>query len=228
MNDLNIREQVRLGNIQIVEKGLVIQSFGNVSARARSGVLVIKPSGLDPRASRPEDMVEVDIHSGKVGASQLPPSSIELYRAFDQIGAVVHTHSRHATAWAQACRPVPCLGTTHADFFQGDIPVTRSLTAEEVGSDYERETGRVIVECLGEMNVDPLSVPGILVAHHGPFIWGRDIEEAVRNAEAVEYVAELASLTLSISPQCKGTPARLLQKHFSRKHGPGAYYGQRS
>jgi L-ribulose-5-phosphate 4-epimerase len=225
-----LKKQVCQANLDLVREGLVIQTWGNVSGidRAR-GLVVIKPSGVPYSEMRPDHMVVVELATGAVAEGQLKPSSdtathLVLYRAFGGIGGIVHTHSLHATAWAQGCQPVPALGTTHADYFHGAIPCTRLMTAPEIESEYEANTGHVIVETFA--NRDPLACPAVLVASHGPFAWGKSAADAVHNAVVLEHLVRMAGETLSLFP---GTPPMqqvLLDKHFLRKHGPGAYYGQ--
>lgn len=217
-------------NLQLVREGLAIQTFGNVSGVDRaSGNLVIKPSGVSYEVLKAEHMVVVSLNTGKVVEGDLRPSSdtpthCVLYRAFEDIGGVVHTHSFFATAWAQARREIPALGTTHADYFHGPVPCTRLLTAKEIREDYETNTGRVIVERFKKL--DPLQMPAVLVANHAPFVWGQTLDDAVHNAVALEYCARLASETLRLRPNSEPLPPALLDKHFLRKHGPSAYYGQ--
>jgi L-ribulose-5-phosphate 4-epimerase len=208
----------------------VIQTWGNVSGISSDRQhVVIKPSGVPYEKMKPEHMVVVDLGSGKLVEGNLKPSSdtathLALYRAFPRIGGVVHTHSLFATAWAQTCREVPALGTTHADYFYGPIPCTRKLTSKEIDADYEAETGNVIIETFAGR--DPLSCPAVLVASHGPFAWAKSVMEAVHNAVVFEHVVRLASETLQIFPSVQPMQQVLLDKHFFRKHGPGAYYGQ--
>ena len=227
-----LREEVCQANCDLVAAGLVTLSFGNASGVDRvAGVLVIKPSGVDYATLRPADMVVVRLADGEVVEGELRPSSdtpthLELYRAFDAIAGVVHTHSPFASAWAQAQRPIPCLGTTHADHFAGPVPVTRPLSEVEIDGDYERETGVVIVETLRSHGIDPLHVPAALVASHGPFTWGRHAAEAVVNAIALEAVAALAHRTLAIDADVERIGDPLQRRHFLRKHGADAYYGQ--
>ncbi len=224
-----LKEQVLQANLQLPKLHLVAFTWGNVSAIDReSGVMVIKPSGVTYEAMRAEDMVCVDLATGKVVEGSLKPSSdtpthLVLYRAFPKIGGVVHTHSRWATIFAQAGRSIPALGTTHADYFYGDVPVTRPLSKNEIEGEYELETGNVIVETM--QGVDPVAMPAILVQEHGPFAWGKDAEEAVYHAAVLEEAAMMAWHTLSLSPNAKLNPA-LLDKHYLRKHGKNAYYGQ--
>ena len=227
-----LRERVCAANLEIVNAGLVILTFGNVSGIDRKvGVLAIKPSGVPYAELAPGDIVIVELESGAVVDSSCRPSSdtpthLVLYRRFQSIGGVVHTHSRHATAWAQACTPIPCLGTTHADHFRGPVPVTRRLSTDELGDDYERATGEVIVETFAENGIDPLDVPAALVSSHGPFAWGASVADAVENAIALEEIAALAALTLRSAPQADDVDLALRERHFLRKHGPSAYYGQ--
>lgn len=226
----NLKETVCRANLELVREGLVKQTFGNASGIDRaSGLVVIKPSGVDYANLRPEDMVTVELASGRVVDGRWRPSSdtpthLELYRSFPGIGGVVHTHSVAATAMAQARRPIPALGTTHADFFDGPVPCTRALRDGEIATEYEANTGRVIVEAFAGR--DPLNCPAVLVWCHGPFAWGRDPLDAVHYAVALEFVAELAARSLALAPDLTGMPEGLLRKHFSRKHGPSAYYGQ--
>jgi L-ribulose-5-phosphate 4-epimerase len=229
-----LRERAFAANIEIVRAGLVALTFGNASAADRAaGVMAIKPSGVPYDELRPESMVVVSLDNGSVVDGEYRPSSdtpthLVLYREFERIGGIVHTHSPFATAWAQACRGIPCLGTTHADHFCGEVPVTRPLNPKEIESDYERCTGEVIVETFAHLRLDPLRVPAALVASHGPFTWGADAAEAVENAIALETVARSALMTESLQPGVEPTGEDLVQRHFSRKHGPGAYYGQSS
>src|SRR5215831_6557887 len=225
-----LKREVCEANLALVKEGLVIQTWGNASGidRAR-GLVVIKPSGVSYKRVKPADMVVVSLKTGRVIEGRLKPSSdtpthLVLYRAFPEIGGVVHTHSLHATAWAQARRKIPAYGTTQADYWFGEVPCTRVLTPREIKGDYETNTGHVIVESFRKLN--PLEHPAVLVAGHGPFTWGGDVDDAVHNAVVLEFVARLASETLRINPRTKPMESALLQKHFLRKHGPGAYYGQ--
>jgi L-ribulose-5-phosphate 4-epimerase len=228
----DLREQVCTANGQLVAAGLVALSFGNASGVDReAGVMVIKPSGVAYDQLTPDDMVVVSLADGRVVEGSLRPSSdtpthLVLYREFASIGGVVHTHSSFASAWAQAQRSIPCLGTTHADHFRGQIPVTRQLSAAEIAGEYEAATGLVIVETFRDGGLDPLNMPAALVASHGPFTWGRDAFEAVTNAVALEAVAAMAYRTLALEPETKDVTESLLTRHFDRKHGPHAYYGQ--
>jgi L-ribulose-5-phosphate 4-epimerase len=227
-----LRERVVDANVRLVRAGLVELTFGNASAVDRAaGVMAIKPSGVPFEALRAEDIPVLDIASGALVAGGLRPSSdtpthLALYRAFAGIGGVVHTHSPYATAWAQARRAIPCLGTTHADHFAGPVPVTRPLLADEIAAGYEDATGAVIVETLA--TTDPLAMPGVLVCSHGPFTWGAGPEEAVENAIALEVVAASAYRALRIAADADPIADELLAKHFGRKHGSASYYGQPS
>lgn len=226
-----LREQVCRANLQLVAEGLVIQTWGNVSGIDRAtGRVVIKPSGVPYDAMQPCHMVVVSLETGRVVEGDLKPSSdtpthLELYRAFPSVGGVVHTHSLHATAWAQARREIPPVGTTHADYFCGPVPCTRQLRPDEIRGDYEVNTGKVIVERFARL--DPLHAPGVLVAEHGPFAWGKSPDDAVHNAVVLEFLARLAGETIRITGKPEPMQPELLDKHFGRKHGPGAYYGQK-
>ncbi len=224
-----LKEQVFEANLALVKYGLVIFTWGNVSGISRSdGLIVIKPSGISYDKMKSSDMVVVDF-DGNVVDSKLKPSSdtpthLVLYKAFPNIGGVVHTHSEWATSWAQAGRSVPALGTTHADYFYGDVPCTRSLYRNEITGDYEMETGNVIVETF--KNINPYDVPAVLVNDHGPFTWGKTPEDAVHNAVVLEEVAKMAFRTRVLNPNA-AIPIELLDKHYLRKHGENAYYGQK-
>lgn len=225
-----LKKQVCDANLKLVAEGLVIQTWGNVSGVDRaSGHMVIKPSGVPYAEMKPEHMVVVALDSGKVVEGGLNPSSdtpthLVLYRAFKGVGGIVHTHSLYGTVWAQARREIPALGTTHADYFHGPIPCTRLMKPAEIKDDYEAETGNVIVELFKKR--DPLSCPGVLVASHAPFAWGKTVKEAVHNAIVLEQVARMASETFRVNSSVKPMQQVLLDKHYLRKHGPGAYYGQ--
>jgi L-ribulose-5-phosphate 4-epimerase len=225
-----LKREAYEANLALPAHGLVHLNFGNASAVDRKrGIAAIKPSGVDYAALRAADMVLVDLDGHRV-EGRLRPSSdtathLELYRSFAKAGGVVHTHSVHATAFAQAGLPIPVLGTTHSDFFRGPVPVTRELTRRELGAGYEADTGRVIAEAF--RGRDPEEIPGVLVRRHGPFAWGPTAAEAVENAVALELCARLAALTLKLSPRGVRFPKALLDRHFCRKHGSDAYYGQK-
>ncbi len=223
-----LKQRVCKANLDLVSYGLVTLTWGNVSARDReSGLIVIKPSGVDYSVMKPDDMVMIDPHGntieGRFRPSTDAPTHLMLYRTYPSLGGIVHTHSTFATAWAQAGLDIPPFGTTHADHYQGEVPCTRQLTDDEVEIDYELNTAKVIVERLGDS--DPLDVPSALVSSHGPFCWGNDAEEAVHNAVALEEIARMALYTILLK---EGTPIsqKLLDRHFKRKHGKDAYYGQ--
>ncbi|MGA8042450.1 MAG: L-ribulose-5-phosphate 4-epimerase AraD [Terracidiphilus sp.] len=229
-----LREEVLHANREIARRGLAPHTFGNASGIDRTGskpLVVIKPSGVDYDQLTPEDLVVTDLQ-GRVVEGKLRPSSdldthTLLYREFPQIGGIVHTHSEFATSWAQACRPIPCLGTTHADYFHGPVPVTDPLTAEEVAEAYVRNTGAVIVRRFRNGGLDPAAVPGVLVAGHAPFAWGKTAAAAVEHADVLEYVARLAFRTVLLHPEAAGIPAYVGAHHYQRKHGPKATYGQK-
>ena len=224
-----LREQVLEANLELVRCGLVLYTFGNVSGISRKdGLVAIKPSGVPYDDLTPEHMVISDLQ-GKIVDGDFRPSSdlpthVELYRNFPNIGGVAHTHSEFATSWAQAQRPIPCLGTTHADYFYGPVPVTAELSAEEIANEYERNTGDGDLPSVRQAGSD--AIPAVLVAGHAPFCWGKDAHEATHNAVVVEYVAKMAYRSLGINPGAKPLPAELHDKHFLRKHGKTAYYGQ--
>ncbi|HHO8398722.1 TPA: L-ribulose-5-phosphate 4-epimerase [Klebsiella pneumoniae] len=225
-----LKQQVFEANMDLPRYGLVTFTWGNVIAIDRQrGLVVIKPSGIAYESMTVDDMSVVDLQ-GHVVEGRWRPSSdtathLALYRRYPDLGGVVHTHSTHATAWAQAGLAIPALGTTHADYFFGDIPCTRALSAQEVDEAYELNTGQVIIEALGEAN--PLHTPGIVVYQHGPFAWGKDAHEAVHNAVVMEEVARMAWIARGINPQLQPIDSWLMNKHFQRKHGPNAYYGQK-
>jgi L-ribulose-5-phosphate 4-epimerase len=225
-----LKREVCRANLDLVKAGLVVETWGNASGIDRPrGLVVIKPSGVPYAGMTPRHMVVVSLESGKVVEGRFKPSSdtpthLVLYRAFAGIGAVVHTHSLYATAWAQAKKDLPSYGTTQADYAYGDVPCTRLLTAAEIRSDYEANTGHVIVERFRQL--DPLQHPAVLVASHAPFTWGKNVTNAVHNAIVLEFLARLASESLRLNPNLKPMQPALLDKHFLRKHGPHAYYGQ--
>jgi L-ribulose-5-phosphate 4-epimerase len=231
MNLQSLKQQVWQANLDLVEQGLVTLTWGNVSGLNEDRtLLVIKPSGVDYRTLRAKDMVAVEMETGNVIDSGLKPSSDTpthriLYQQFTHVGGITHTHSVHAVAFAQARREIPCLGTTHADHFYGPVPVTRPLSQQEIDEAYEAHTARVIVEKFATL--DPLAVPAVLVASHGPFAWGHDAADSVRNAIALESVAQMAIATLALAPQIPPVDQFLLDKHYFRKHGKDAYYGQK-
>ncbi len=225
----SLKQKVYEANMELPKRGLITYTWGNVSGIDReTGYFVIKPSGVDYDLLKPEDMVVMDLEGNKIEGHLNPssdtPTHIELYKAYPEIGGVVHTHSPWATSWAQAGRYIPCYGTTHADYFYGDIPCARLLTENEIEENYEKNTGLVIVETIGDEN--PLFVPGILCSNHGPFTWGKDAHDAVHNAVVLEEVAKMASCTESINKNSSKAPQSMQDKHFMRKHGPNAYYGQ--
>ena len=225
----SLKQKVYEANMELPKRGLITYTWGNVSGIDReTGYFVIKPSGVDYDLLKPEDMVVMDLEGNKIEGHLNPssdtPTHIELYKAYPEIGGVVHTHSPWATSWAQAGRYIPCYGTTHADYFYGDIPCARLLTENEIEENYEKNTGLVIVETIGDEN--PLFVPGILCSNHGSFTWRKDAHDAVHNAVVLEEVAKMASCTESINKSSSKAPQSMQDKHFMRKHGPNAYYGQ--
>lgn len=229
-----LRHQVLQANQEIARRGLAPHTFGNASGIDRTGdrpLVVIKPSGVDYATMKAEELVVTDLDGRIIEGTLRPSSDLDthtlLYREFPQIGGIVHTHSEFATSWAQANRPIPCLGTTHADYFHGPVPVTEHLTAEQVSEAYVRNTGAVIVERFRRENLDPVAVPGVLVAGHAPFAWGKDPMDAVEHADVLEYVARLAFRSVLLGAAESGIPAYVGQHHYLRKHGPKATYGQR-
>lgn len=225
----HLKEQVYEANMALPKYGLVTFTWGNVSGIDREkGLFVIKPSGVEYEELQPEDMVVVDLEGNVVEGKYKPSSDtathLELYKAFLQIGGIVHTHSSYATSWAQAGRGIPCYGTTHADYMYGEIPCARSLSPEEINSDYEKNTGLLIIETFKEKDV--MAVPAVLCSNHGPFSWGKDAKDAVHNAVVLEEVAKMAYRTELINNQVKPAPQVLQDKHYYRKHGANAYYGQ--
>jgi L-ribulose-5-phosphate 4-epimerase len=226
-----LKQQVLEANLELPRLGLVDFTWGNVSGKdPETGAIVIKPSGVPYETMTVADMVVVDaggrVLEGKLRPSSDLPTHIELYRHFPSIGGIVHTHSTWATVWAQACRGIPALGTTHADYFFGEIPCTAVLTEQQTAGEYEAETGLAIVECFRGKGIDPGRMAAVLVANHGPFAWGGDAAAAVHNAAVLELTARMAMLSLQLAPGLPPMPGHLLAKHFNRKHGPGAYYGQ--
>ncbi|SDA27630.1 L-ribulose-5-phosphate 4-epimerase [Ruminococcus sp. YE71] len=227
-----LKQEVFEANIELMRRKVVIYTWGNVSGIDREkGLMVIKPSGIDYDRMSARDMVVIDIRTGEKVDGKWRPSSdtathIELYRKYPQIGGITHTHSVNAVAFAQAGRDIPALGTTHADYFYGPIPCTRSLTKEEVEKGYEKNTGKVIIETLEERGIEPLAVPGIVVRNHGPFTWGRDAAASVYHAVVMDTVAEMTMKTLLLNPSAE-MPQYILDKHYYRKHGKNAYYGQK-
>ncbi len=226
-----LKREAYEANIALPKHGLINLTFGNASAIDRSkGIFAIKPSGVDYVSLKPDDMVLVDLDGkqveGKLRPSSDTPTHRRLFLAFESIGGVVHTHSSHATAFAQAGRSIPIFGTTHADYFFGDIPVTRKMTPQEIATAYEWETGNVIVERFTSAKLDPLDFPAVLVNRHAPFTWGHNVAKAVEVSIAVECIAHMALMSLQLEPKLPAIEAELLNKHFKRKHGPGAYYGQ--
>lgn len=227
-----LKEQVYLANMELPKRGLVTYTWGNVSGIDREkGLFVIKPSGVDYDVLKPSDMVVMDLQGNRV-EGELNPSSdtkthMVLYNAFPEIGGIVHTHSPYAVAWAQAGEDLPCYGTTHADYFYGSVPCARHLTEEELQEDYERNTGITIVETFKERGIDPKAVPAVLCYSHGPFTWGKDAAQAVYHSVVLEECAKMGIFTRVLNPNAAPAPQRLQDKHYTRKHGPNAYYGQK-
>ncbi|MBR4961491.1 MAG: L-ribulose-5-phosphate 4-epimerase [Clostridia bacterium] len=228
-----LKKQVWEANLLLPKYGLVTFTWGNVSAVDReTGLMVIKPSGVEYDVLQPEDMVVVDLVTGRKTEGKYSPSSdtpthLELYNAFPEVGGIVHTHSSQATSFAQAGVGILPLGTTHGDYFYGEIPCTRAMTPEEIAGAYEKETGRVIIETFRERQIDPMQIPGVLVKSHGPFAWGKNAMEAVHNAVVMEEVAAMNFRTMLLSPGICAMQQELLDKHYLRKHGKNAYYGQK-
>ena len=226
----NLKNDVLAANLELAKRGLVTYTWGNVSGIDREkGLVVIKPSGVEDENMTADDMVVVELESGKTVEGKWKPSSdtpthLALYRAFENIGGVVHTHSRYATSWAQAGKGIPPLGTTHGDYFYGEIPCTRKMTPDEIGGEYELETGNVIVETFKDLSPD--DIPAVLVHSHGPFTWGKDPANAVHNAVVLEELALMALCAKFLSPEIQDMQKELLDKHYLRKHGKNAYYGQ--
>ena len=227
-----LKKEVYDANMELSKRGLIIFTWGNVSGIDREkGCFVIKPSGVDYDKLTVDDMVVMDLDGNKIEGTYRPSSDtathLELYKKYIEIGGIVHTHSPEATAWAQAGRSIPLYGTTHADYFYGEIPCARSLTPEEIDEAYEKNTGTVIIETFEKRGLNPMYTPGVLCTNHGPFTWGKDAAEAVHNAVVLEEVAKMASKTELINPNVKPAPDCIRDKHFFRKHGANAYYGQR-
>lgn len=227
-----LKQEVYEANMELPRRGLITYTWGNVSGIDREkGLFVIKPSGVDYDKLTADDMVVMDLEGNRVEGRYNPSSDtathLELYKAFPALGGIVHTHSPHATAWAQAGRALPCYGTTHADYFYGDIPCARCLTAEEIDEAYEKNTGLVIIETFRALGIDPAYVPAVLCKNHGPFTWGKNAAEAVHNAVVLEEVAKMNYMTEIINPRVERAPQCMQDKHFLRKHGPNAYYGQK-
>ncbi len=227
-----LKEQVYLANMELPKRGLVTYTWGNVSGIDREkGLFVIKPSGVDYDLLKPDDMVVMDLQGNKVEGDLNPSSDTKthlvLYNAFPGIGGIVHTHSPYAVAWAQAGEDLPCYGTTHADYFYGSVPCARHLTQEELDEDYERNTGITIVETFRERGIDPKAVPAVLCYSHGPFTWGKDADQAVYHSVVLEECAKMGIFTRVLNPHAAPAPQRMLDKHYLRKHGPNAYYGQK-
>lgn len=226
----SLREEVCRANLELPERGLIIYSWGNVSGIDREqGLVAIKPSGISYDELTPDKLVILDLDGniveGDMNPSSDTPTHLELYRSFPEVGGVCHTHSTNATVWAQACRPIPALGTTHADYFYGEIPVTKLMSKEYIESDYELNTGKIIVETFAGR--DPMQMPAVLVANHGPFTWGKNAAKSVESAVVLEQVAEMAIKTAVLRPELPPISQTILDKHYLRKHGKNAYYGQK-
>ena len=227
-----LKKAVYEANMELPRRGLVTYTWGNVSGIDReSGLIVIKPSGVEYEDLRPEDLVVLNL-DGEVVEGTLNPSSdtrthIELYKAFPQLGGIVHTHSPYAVGWAQAGEDIPCYGTTHADYIYGPVPCARHLTQEELDEDYEKNTGKVIIEKFTERGLDPVAVPAVICHSYGPFTWGKSPAQAVYNAVVLEEVAKMAAYTRIVKPAAEPAPQHIVNKHYMRKHGPNAYYGQK-
>ena len=227
-----LKEQVYLANMELPKRKLVTYTWGNVSGIDREkGLFVIKPSGVDYNVLKPSDMVVMDLQGNQVEGTLIPSSDTKthlvLYNAFPSIGGIVHTHSPYAVAWAQAGEDLPCYGTTHADYFYGSIPCARHLTHQELDEDYERNTGMTIVETFRERRIDPKAVPAVLCYSHGPFTWGKDADQAVYHSVVLEECAKMGIFTRILNPNAAPAPQRMQDKHYLRKHGPNAYYGQK-
>ena len=227
-----LKQAVYEANMELPKRGLVTYTWGNVSGIDReTGYVVIKPSGVDYEDLTPDQLVVLDL-DGNIIEGDLNPSSdtkthLELYKAYPELGGIVHTHSPHAVGWAQAGRDIPCYGTTHADYFYGPVPCARCLTTEEVEEDYEKNTGKVIIETFNSRQLNPVHVPGVICHSHGPFTWGKNAAQAVYHAVVLEEVAKMAMYTVTVKPEAAPAPQHVQDKHFMRKHGPNAYYGQK-
>ena len=226
-----LKRQVYEANMELPRRGLVTYTWGNVSGIDRAkGLVVIKPSGVEYDDLKPDDLVVLDLEGSRVEGTMNPSSDtkthLELYKAFPALGGIVHTHSPHAVAWAQAGEDIPAYGTTHADYFYGSIPCARHLTEQEIDEDYEKNTGKVIIETFTDRGIDPAHVPGVICHSHGPFTWGKDAAQAVYHAVVLEEVSKMAILTRQVNPGATPAPKCVLEKHFLRKHGPNSYYGQ--
>lgn len=226
-----LKKQVYEANIELPKRGLITYTWGNVSGIDReSGYFVIKPGGVDYEEMHPDDMVVMDLEGrcieGELKPSSDTPTHIEIYKKYPEIGGIVHTHSSWAVSFAQACRSIPLYGTTHADYFYGPVPCARSLTADEINGDYERNTGLVIIETFDKLGLNPMDTPGVLCSNHGPFTWGADAREAVHNAVVLEEVAKMAARTERLAPEAAPASKVLADRHYFRKHGKDAYYGQ--
>ena len=228
----NLKKAVYEANMELPRRGIVTYTWGNVSGIDReTGLVVIKPSGVDYENLTPDDLVVLNL-DGEIVEGKLNPSSdtkthLELYKAFPQLGGIVHTHSPYAVAWAQAGEDIPCYGTTHADYFYGPVPCARHLTQEELDEDYEKNTGKVIIEEFTARSIDPVAVPAVICHSHGPFTWGKNAAQAVYHAVVLEEVAKMAAYTRTVKPDAAPAPQHVVNKHYMRKHGPNAYYGQK-
>ena len=228
----NLKKAVYEANMELPRRGLVTYTWGNVSGIDReTGLVVIKPSGVDYDHLTPDDLVvltlEGEIVEGKLNPSSDTKTHLELYKAFPQLGGIVHTHSPYAVGWAQAGEDIPCYGTTHADYFYGPVPCARHLTQEELDEDYEKNTGKVIIEEFTARGIDPVAVPAVICHSHGPFSWGKNAAQAVYHAVVLEEVAKMAAYTRIVKPDAAAAPQHVVNKHYMRKHGPNAYYGQK-
>ena len=227
-----LKQAVYEANMELPRRGLVTYTWGNVSGIDREqGLVVIKPSGVEYDELTPENLVVLDLDGNRVEGEMNPSSDtkthLELYKAFPTLGGIVHTHSPYAVAWAQAGRDIPCYGTTHADYFYGAVPCARHLTKEELDEDYEKNTGKIIIDTFTDRGIDPVAVPGVICHSHGPFTWGKDAAQAVYHAVVLEEVAKMALLTRQVDSDAVPAPQYLQDKHYMRKHGPNAYYGQK-